>query len=227
MLPVTDNSQSVDQSSQIDQEPTWLECLAIARTGDPESLGQLFEQVRNYLLLVAQRELDDAVRVKVGASDLVQQTMLEAGRDVGSFRGETQAEFNAWLIRILRHNLTDTAREYRGTKRRNIEQEKRLAGNGENLACSQRTASSIYRRVEADEQLEQAVALLPEQYRAVISLRHVNGLSWSEVGQQLALTSEAARKVWARALAKLREILASDHESRIESTRRATNRRSR
>ena len=166
-------------------------------------------------------------RAKVGASDLVQQTMLEAGRDIESFRGQTPAELKTWLIRILRHNLTDVAREYKTAQSRDIHQEVRVVENGVQLTDKQRTASSIYRRVESNQRLDEALALLPEQYEVAIRLRHADGLSWSEVGERLNVSPEAARKLWARALAILREKLAGDYESRIEPPQRTTDRRHR
>ncbi len=216
-------SSAIDPGAVGEASP-WQNSLIAARAGNRQALGQLIEQVRDYLMLVADRELDDAVRAKVGASDVVQQTMLEAGRDLGRFRGDTPGELRSWLIRILRHNLTDVTREYRGTQRRDIGREIRVIDGGLDLVSKQRTASSICRRVEADAQLDRAMTQLPKQYQAAISLRHVSGLEWSEVGSRLGLSAEAARKIWARALAKLREQLAGNYESRIESIRRSTDR---
>jgi RNA polymerase sigma-70 factor (ECF subfamily) len=59
-------------------------------TGDDADHG--LERFRSYLLLLARVRLDPMVRTKVGASDLVQQTLLEAHRDLAQFRGRTVAE---------------------------------------------------------------------------------------------------------------------------------------
>ena len=42
-------------------------------------MGELFETCRNYLLLVANISVGDDLRAGVAASDLVQETFLEAG----------------------------------------------------------------------------------------------------------------------------------------------------
>ncbi len=189
-------------------EEAWLTQLDLARSGDAEALGEMINQVRDYLLLVANRKLDGRLKVKTAASDLVQQTLLEAGRDIQSFRGESEAELRTWLVKILKHNLTDTAREHRGTQRRDIGREKRLSGLGNALPSKHKTASSIIKRVERDEALDQAVLSLPERYRQAITLRHIEGLSWKAVSQRMEISAEAARKVWTRALEKLRDKLA-------------------
>ena len=52
--------------------------LAEARTGSRQALGQILESCRNYLLLIAGKELTSDLQAKGGASDLVQETFLEA-----------------------------------------------------------------------------------------------------------------------------------------------------
>src|SRR5947209_3557782 len=76
--------------------------LAAARTGSADALGRLLEACRGYLLLIGQRELDPALRAKGGASDLVQQTFLEAQRDFARFRGATEADLLAWAPNAAR-----------------------------------------------------------------------------------------------------------------------------
>ena len=62
------------------------------------------------LLRIARREVPNALRGKASASDLVQQTFLEAVRDFAQFQGSTVAELRAWLRRILRNNLANLTR---------------------------------------------------------------------------------------------------------------------
>src|SRR5262249_58586757 len=92
--------------------------LGKAHAGCAEALGEALEACRGYLLAIAQRELDAELRAKVGASDLVQQTFLEAQRDFDRFHGETETEWLAWLRRLLLNNLANSARDYRETAKR-------------------------------------------------------------------------------------------------------------
>src|SRR5262245_5783304 len=120
------------------------ERLAAARAGSHEALGEALEACRRYLLLVAQRELAPELQAKGGASDLVQQTFLEAQRDFPRFAGTTEAELLAWLRCILLHNLGKFSRQYRGTQKRGLEREVTLDGDsaaggpGGRLALAQR-----------------------------------------------------------------------------------------
>jgi RNA polymerase sigma-70 factor, ECF subfamily len=61
--------------------------VAAARAGSREALGRALEIHRHYLLAIAERQLDPDLRSKGGASDLVQETFLEAQRDFAQFGG--------------------------------------------------------------------------------------------------------------------------------------------
>jgi DNA-directed RNA polymerase specialized sigma24 family protein len=88
-----------------------------------EALGGALEVFRSYLTLIARRELAPDLAAKVGASDLVQETFLAAGRDIARLRGRSPAELRSWLEGILQHLLANTRRRYRGTRKRRVDLE--------------------------------------------------------------------------------------------------------
>src|SRR4051812_32164120 len=98
-----------------------------ARLGDGEALGRALEPLRQYLLLVANEELDSDLRAKAGASDLVQETFLGAHRDIASFRGRTEREWRLWLRGILLPLVANHRRHYRSLAKRDLEREVRMA----------------------------------------------------------------------------------------------------
>ena len=71
-------------------------------------------------------QVETWLRAKVDASDLVQETMLEAFRDFERFGGASEQEWLAWLKRILAHNVADFVRRYRGTAKRQARREVRI-----------------------------------------------------------------------------------------------------
>ena len=184
-----------------------------ARGGSAAALGQVLELCRQYLLLVANRELDGELQGKEGASDLVQQTFLEAHRDFAQFHGTTQAEVLAWLRRILLNNLSNARRHYMESGKRQIARERTLDGSGPGAELKRSLAldtSSPSSRVAAQEEsaaLDGALARLPADYHEVILLRHQQGLSFAEIGQLMDRSAEAARKLWTRAICQLRDEL--------------------
>src|SRR5262245_52253809 len=87
----------------------------------------MLDGCRQYLLLVANEQLDPDLRDKLGPSDLVQETFLEAQQDFGRFHGHSEQELLAWLRRILLNNLADARRRYRGAGKRDVGREIALA----------------------------------------------------------------------------------------------------
>src|SRR5437870_8261643 len=96
-----------------DPRPEVEQLLPAARAGSAEALGQALEAFRDYLLAVANQKLDPVLRAKGGASDIVQETFLEAQRDLAQFAGTTGAELKAWLVRLLLNNVANFARHYK------------------------------------------------------------------------------------------------------------------
>jgi RNA polymerase sigma-70 factor (ECF subfamily) len=180
--------------------------LAGAHAGSGDALGQALEAYRNYLLRVAERELDSALRAKGGASDLVQETFLEAQRDFGRFHGTSEAELRAWLRRLLLNNLANFTRSYRGTDKRQIGLEVPLdAGNpsanpGAALAAGTPSPSGQAAAQEQVRAVRQAMERLPAEYRQVLLWRYQEKHSFEEIAALLQRTPNAARKLFARAL---------------------------
>src|SRR5271165_6970503 len=87
--------------------------LTQARAGDVPALGRLLELYRNYLRVVARAMIGQALRVRLDASDLVQETFLKAHREFRQFLGSSEPELTAWLRQILVHTLANQARHHR------------------------------------------------------------------------------------------------------------------
>ena len=191
--------------------------LAAARGGSSAALGQLFEACRPYLLLVANQVVPDDLKGKLGGSDLVQQTFLEAQRHFDQFHGHTEEQLLAWLREILRNDAINLVRQYRNTAKRQVSREipldealPRAEAPGQSTEPS---PSSVVARREHQDLLRQALERLPEHYRQVIQWRNFECLSFEEIGRRLQRSPEAARKLWGRALQQLQGELESPHDS--------------
>lgn len=185
--------------------------LTAARAGSREALGQLLETYRAYLTLVAQRELDPVLRVKGGASDIVQDTLLAAVQAFDHFQGNAEEDLRRWLRRLLLNNLVDHARRYRGARKRDARREAALetaSPSGEHTfdpPASTPTPSRVLMAEEENDAIHRALERLPEDYRLVLLLRFQEDLSYEEIGKLMDLTPNAARKLWARAMKRLQE----------------------
>ena len=187
--------------------------LEAARAGDVAALGRLFESCRRYLELVAGRELANDLQAKVGASDLVQETFLDAQLGFAHFQGRTAGELAAWLERALLNNLTDCARRYREAEKRRLDREIPLDQSGTNSAAEEDlpvdslTPSKQMMAQEQQDKLLAALERLRDDYRQIIQLRHQQGQSFEEIGRLLGRSPEAARKLWGRAVLLLQKEL--------------------
>jgi RNA polymerase sigma-70 factor (ECF subfamily) len=188
---------------------SWIEA---ARRGDAEALGRALEPFRDYLLLVANQELEPELRTKLGGSDLVQETFLGAQRDLASFRGKSEVEWRLWLRAILVHLLANQRRQFRSTARRCIDRELPMSETPRwDWPASIESPSTNLVAREIEDALLTALDSLAEHHRNVVLWHHRERLSFEEVGRRLGVSAEAARKHWARALLALRKELRASH----------------
>jgi RNA polymerase sigma-70 factor (ECF subfamily) len=185
--------------------------VAAARAGSREALGRALEECRRYLLAIAERHLEPDLRAKGGASDLVQETFLEAQRDFARFQGSSPDELRAWLRQVLLHNVGAFTRRFRGTTKRAIEREVVLSTGGSSadlapdLAGPPVTPSGVAVAHEQALALRRALDRLPEEYRRVVVLRFEEERTFEEIGRLTDRSPDAARKVWSRAMERLRQ----------------------
>lgn len=185
-----------------------------AREGDDEALGRLMEVYRNYVAMLARLQINHRLQGKVSPSDVVQETFLEARRCFSQFRGSCEGELVTWLRTILASRLAGLVRHY-SAGRRNIHLEQQLHAeldaSTHTLARSlEDDGTSPSERAVRREQavlLADALAALAADYREVIVLRHLEGLSFSEVASRMDRTVDSVKNLWTRAITKLRQSL--------------------
>jgi RNA polymerase sigma-70 factor (ECF subfamily) len=188
--------------------------MAHARAGDAAALGQLFELYRNYLRLIARSMLGATLKLKLDASDLVQETFVKAHRQFADFGGCDEPELVTWLRRILARTLTDQARYHRaGTRNlsRQVSLENFLQNAGgaaaQALADSLPSPSSMAVRRERAVLLADALEKLPADYRDVFVLRNIERIPFDEIAARLGRSPGATRVLWTRAMKRLSLLL--------------------
>jgi len=172
------------------------------------------EQYRDYLKLLADLQLNPRLRAKEDASDIVQETMLDAHRDFADFRGKTEVELRAWLKVILTRNLLTVARRY-GTHKRAVGREVALQDRLEKssallhhqLVADQTSPSMKLMKQERSEQLAGALLKLLDDERSAVVLKYFHDWSVAEIAQHVGRTQEAVAGLLRRGLKKLREHL--------------------
>jgi RNA polymerase sigma-70 factor (ECF subfamily) len=193
------------------------ELIGAARAGVPDALGKLLGCYENYLMMLARVQVGRRLQGKLDPADLVQDTFLEAHKNFGAFRGQSEPELTAWLRQILAARTANVVRHYVGTKGRDVRVERDLAVeidqsshmlDGALVAQLSSPSQQAVKREHAVI-LADALAALPADYRDAIVLRQLEGLSFGEVAERMARSEDSVQKLWVRGLTKLRETLRS------------------
>jgi RNA polymerase sigma-70 factor (ECF subfamily) len=192
-----------------------VQLLRLARQGDSRALGALFELYDGYLTLLARLRLGGRLVGKVDASDVVQETFLQAHRAFAHFRGSSEGEVVQWLRQILVSRLAKQVRRYHETERRNVGLERslgaRLDGSssamGSALAAAGSSPSQKASRREQAVLLANALERLSADHREVIVLHHLQGLTFAETAKRMQRSPGAVEKLWVRSLVALRREL--------------------
>ncbi len=183
-------------------------------TPPPDAGAADLGRFRNYLVLLARLRLDPLLRGNLDASDVVQQTLLEAHQALAGFRGTTDGERAAWLRQILARNLANAVRDFARGKR-DVARERSLAAAVDEssaqlagwLADDQ---SSPSQRVLCHERAlllaDALTRLVPAQRKAVV-LRHWQGWSLEAIAGQLGCSTAAVTGLLHRGLRNLRKQL--------------------
>ena len=175
---------------------------------------RLLARHRPYLMLLARARILPVNGRKFDASDIVQQTLMDAFAKREAFRGSTDAELAAWLREILKHNLLDVLRDAQRGKR-DVRREQDLGATIDDSisradAWLVAVQSSPSRRVSKQEdllRLSEALDALPIAQREAIVLHHLQGLKLAEVANELGRSESAIAGLLFRGLNKLHQLL--------------------
>ena len=193
-----------------EQVKAWI-CRA--KDGDGESLGHLIAACQGYLMSIARQCVPQSLNSKVDPADLLQETALDVHRGFACFKGDSLQELCSWMRRILLNNYSGIQRRFHGTIRRDIHRELvdgRNHSSPDELADSRPTPSQLAIGLELRVQIFEAIDRLPDDMKAAILLRHREQLTFAEIGDRLGRSSDAARKLWGRAIERLERDIRCD-----------------
>ncbi len=196
------------QSNSTDSEAL----LQQLRDGDAQAFDRLFARHRPYLRRVIEIRLDDRLRSRVDPSDVVQETQLDAFRNLADYLARVPMPFRLWLRKTAHQRLAKLRERHLEAARRAVVRElplpdrstlqlARLAG-ARAPSPSQRLA-----RAELSRRVRQAVARLAPNDREIILMRTFEGLSNPDIAQILDLDPGTVSKRHGRALLRLHRIL--------------------
>ncbi len=186
-----------------------------ARAGDEAALGRLLELYRSYLSLIARSQIGQHLQGRASASDVVQETYLDACKGFGRFNGSSERELMAWLRQVLVGNIARLVRDQVLTQKRATSREVPLPGALDEsaaridaaLAADVSSPSAQAQRRERAAVLADVLERLAEDHRDVIVMRNLEGLPFEDVARRMGRTAGAVRVLWVRAVDALRRQL--------------------
>lgn len=129
------------------------------------------------------RLLTRMVRNQEDIEEVVQETFIKAYRAIGSFRGESA--FYTWIYRIAintaKNLLVNQGRRPSTLKESNDEDGETFEDNA--ALSNIDTPESLYQTKQIGEAVNEAIAALPEELRAALVMREIDGLSYEEIAQ--------------------------------------------
>ena len=187
-----------------------------ARQGDEDAFGLLFARHAPELRRRVRRRLPALLRRKVTESDVIQMAYLRVHQHLDGFDDRGSGSFRAWLDRIVDNQVVDLMRRYVRTAKRGIDHE--VSGpqplSGARIPGRIPTPSAVAVGEELLQAIQEAMTKLPDDYRRVLHLVQGEGLTLAAAGERMGRSTTAAKKLYARALAKLNRLVrgAEDRE---------------
>ena len=214
------NDLNANTPTQSDQ---WREKVERAR--DTSHLGELFAESRERLKRIVAASIDSRVQGRIDASDVLQETLLEASNRIEEYIAAPNVSLFVWLRFLAKQQLTIAHRRHLNVKARDARRDQPLNLFGEGsgsavvlaaqLAARLTTASAALSRKELQREIQSALAQLDEKSREILMLRHFEQLTNIETAQVLSISSTAACNRYVRALERLKQILVRRNDSAL------------
>lgn len=168
--------------------------VAAALGGRPEAFGTLVERYDRAVYHLAYRTLRDQEE----ARDVAQEAFFKAYRSLRTFR--PGSKFSTWIFAITYHACCDR-----------LSRRKRYS-NDELPERADPGAGPEQQAIAGDEarRLRAAIEALPEKYRTVITLYHLQGRQYDEIAEVLGMPMGTVKTHLFRAKEQLRRLLAGD-----------------
>jgi RNA polymerase sigma-70 factor (ECF subfamily) len=190
-----------------------IKLIERARNGDASAFEDLFKRHRARLHKAIAIRMDRRVAARVDASDVLQETYMEAFKRIPNYLKQEGMPFYLWLHWIAREKVIALHRRHLGAGKRTVQHEVPLmpADNSvelvSNIIGRLPSPSQELAKAELAEQLRLALGRLDAEERDLVLWRHFEQLSARDMALLLNITEAAANKRYIRAVERLRKHL--------------------
>jgi len=174
-----------------------------AAGGDPAAFNTLLGQHERRMYAVALRMCGNPE----DAQDCLQEAMMRVWRAISGFKG--QSSFSTWVYRITMNTCLDELRKRKNRPSTSLDT---LVETGWSPADEDDTPEHHALRREARQSLEGFIQDLPEDMRAAVVLRDIQGYAYEEIAEILGANVGTVKSRISRGREKLREKISSRPE---------------
>jgi RNA polymerase sigma-70 factor (ECF subfamily) len=189
-----------------------------AAGGNQDAWRSLVERYNDRLRRMVTLRLDPRLQGRLDPSDVLQETYLEASRELANYLSNPVLPFFLWLRQLAGNRLFKLHRRHLTTQARNAGREVSLQYGGFPPASSAALAAQLLGRecrpseaavrAELKIRLQDALNLMDPLDREALVLRHFERLTTAEAARELEISEAAAGKRYLRAVVRLKDILA-------------------
>lgn len=192
------------------------ELLRTAKEGRESIFNELLFKHREALHRMISARMHPRLKGRLDASDVIQETYLEATRALDYYLGDPVLPVHLWLRKLAGQKLIQAHRRHLGAQKRDADREQPVIGGvpaatsesmAIQLADRMGTPSRLAMQAEAQNQLRRALDEMSEIDREVLVMRHFEQLSGPETAEILGIGHDAVKKRYIRALERLRDTL--------------------
>lgn len=203
------------------EDPETESRLRRAGEGDEAALLWLLGRHRDRLRRMIALRLDERLSSRLDASDVVQETLMDAAQKIGDYLRERPLPFYPWLHRLASERLAQAHRHHLRALRRGADRERGVAGAWggisasrlvDALAASGTSPSGHLVREEERREIWRALGELSEQDREILVMRYLDQLAFAEIAAILAIGEGVARVRHFRALQRIAPLLGTSGE---------------
>jgi RNA polymerase sigma-70 factor (ECF subfamily) len=177
-----------------------------------DDINQALGEYRAYLETLTSIQIDPQLRHRVGWSDIIQDTLLEAWKEFDSIQQLDEVGRKGRLRRMLLNNLRDAIRKLLG-RRRDVRLERSLEVAASESAdrldrqIAIENSSPLDKMVEEEQalQLLEGLSKLNERQREALILQKYHGWTLARIAEYLGCTIGAVAGMHARGLNELRK----------------------
>lgn len=213
------NSENGNLPSNQSKVSDDLELLRCARRGNPEALNVVLARYRSRLKKMISLRMNPRLRSRLDASDVIQDTLVEATRTVDQYLSNPKLSVYIWLRELANEKLIQAHRFHLNTQKRDVSREMSIYGNALSatseaiavqLVARDSTPSEAAVKNDRKRLLTEALEKMTPIDREVLTLKHFEHLNSKEAARILGLKHEAVKKRYIRALERLQRILVNE-----------------